>query len=57
MLGEQTSVIGKQTAVIGKQVAMRFLGGLDPCQSLSYVAQELFVPIETRTEGANVRLD
>ena len=50
-------MIGKQTAVIGKQVAMRFLGGLDPCQSLSYIAQELFVSIETRAEGANVRLD
>ena len=50
-------MIGKQTAMIGKQATMRFLGGLDPCQSLSYVAQDLFVSIEARAEGSNVRLD
>ena len=50
-------MISKQTAMISKQAAMRFLGGLDPCQSLSYIAQDLFVSIEARGEGAHVRFD
>ena len=57
MISKQTAMIREQAATIGEQETMRFLGGLDPCQSLSDVAQDLFMPIEARAEGAKVRLD